>query len=185
MAAKQKAAKGGLKAARALPGKGAAGRRGAKLGARAAKRNAYVQAVLHNDRVHERVRTGIHSARAAYGRVSRRGKGAADLFMDRRARRDLGRGLVAFQEAAAVIRGAKRRRRRRISVRAVVPVIAIGGAGAVVLNEGLRQKLVGLVSGSSNGSGPAAGGGSTTSGSGGTVEPAAPVENAPPTVRED
>ncbi|MBA3371575.1 MAG: hypothetical protein H0T96_09030 [Thermoleophilaceae bacterium] len=185
MAVKRKAAKGGLKAARAMPGKRAAGRRGVKLGARAAKRNAYLQAVLHNERVHERVRTGVGSARAAYGRVSRRGKGADDLVADRRARRDFGRALVAFQEAVAAIRGAKVRRRRRIGVRAILPVMAIGGAGAVVLNEGLRQRVIGLVSGSSNGSGPAAGGSSTTSGSGGAVEPSAAVENAPPTVRED
>ncbi len=168
-----------------MPGKRSAPRGGAKLGARAVKRNAYLQAVLHNPRVHERVRTGIGSARAAYGRLSRRGKGADDLFADRKARRSLGQALVSFQKAAALVRGAKVRRRRRIGLRAVVPVIAIGGAGAVVLNEGLRQKVIGLVTGSSNGSGPAAGGSSTTSGSGGTVEPAAPVENAPPTVGGD
>lgn len=185
MAAKQKAAKGGWKAARAMPGKRATARQGAKLGARAVKRNPYLQTVLHNERVHERVRTGIGSSRAAFDRVSRRGRGAESLFADRKARRNLGQALVAFREAAVVVRGAKLRRRRRIGVRAIVPVVAISGVGAVVLNEGLRQRVIGLVSGSSNGSGPQAGGSSTTSGQGGTVEPAAPVENAPPTVRED
>lgn len=149
MAVKRKAAKGTLKAARAMPGKRSAVRGGAKLGARAAKRNAYLQEVLHNERLHGRVRTGLGSARAAYARVSRRGKGASDLFSDRKARRHLGRALAAFQEAAATVRGAKVRRRRRIFVRAVVPVVAIGGAGAVALNEGLRQKVTGLFSGSS------------------------------------
>ncbi len=91
---------------------------------------------------------------------------------------------MAFQEAAVAARGAKLRRRRRIGVRTIVPVVAIGGAGAVVLSEGLRQKVIGLVSGSSNGSEPTAGGSPTTSGSGGAGE-AAPVENAPPTVQED
>lgn len=149
MAAKRKAAKGSLKAAKAMPGKRSAARGGAKLGARAAKRNASLQEVLHNDRVHECVRTGFRSARAAYGRVSRRGKGASDLLDDPKARRDLRRALVAFQEAAGAISGAKVRRRRRI----VVPLVAIGGAGALALNEELRQKVIGLVSGSSNASG--------------------------------
>ncbi len=185
MAAKQKAAKGGLKVARVMPGKRSTARGGAKLGARAAKRNAYLQTVLHNDRVHERVRTGIGSARAAYGRVSRRGKGAEDLVADRKARRNLGQALVAFQEAAAVIRGAKVRRRRSIGARAIVPVIAVSGAGAVALNEGLRQKLIGLVSGSSNGSGPQADSSPTAAGSGGAVESTDPVDDVPPTVRED
>lgn len=92
MATKRKAAKGGLKAARTMPGKRSAGRRGPKLGARAAKRNASLQAMLQN----EPVRTGVGSARAAYGRLSRRGKGAEDLVKDRKARRDLGRGAHSF-----------------------------------------------------------------------------------------
>ena len=155
MAMKRRAAKGTLKAARTMPGKRAAVRGGANLGARAAKRNAYLQEVLHNERVHGRVRTGLGSARAACARVSRRGRGASDLFSDRKARRELRRALTAFQEAAATVRGAKVRRRRRIVVRAVLPVVAIGGAGAVALNEGLRQKVTGLVSGSSTDGGSA------------------------------
>lgn len=184
MAARRKAAKGVMKAARAMPGKRSTARGGAKLGARAAKRNAYLQTVLHDDRVHERVRTGIGSARAAYGRVSRRGKGAEDLLADRKARRNLGQALVAFQEAAAVIRGAKVRQRRKIGTRVVLPVAVAGGV-AVTLNEGLRQRLLGLVSGSSNGSGPQADSSAPLSPSGRAAEPSAPVENAPPTVRED
>ncbi len=151
MAAKGKAAKGGLKAARAMPAKGSVARGGVKLGAQAAKRNPYLLEVLQNRRVQERIQTGIGAARSAYRRVSRRGKGPTDLITDPKARRDLGRSLAAFQEAAAILRGAKVRRRRRIGARVVLPLVAIGGAGAVVLNPGLRQKVTGLVSGSSNG----------------------------------
>lgn len=151
MAMKGKAAKGGLKAARATPGKRLAARGGAKLGARAAKRNAHLLDVLQNARFHDRVQTGFGSGRSAYRRTSRRGKGPTDLITDPKARRDLGRSLAAFQEAAATVRGAKVRRRRRIGLRVVAPLVAIGGAGAVVLNPGLRQKVTGLVSGSSSG----------------------------------
>ncbi len=190
MAARRKVAKGSSKAARAVPGKRSAGRRGAKLGARAAKRNAYLQALIHNERVHERVRTGVGSARAAYRRVSRRGKGADDLLADRKARHQLGRAIVAFKEAADAVRGAKARRRRRIGARAVVPVVAVGGAGALLVSESLREKLVGLVSSSTNGSQPEGGGSgasdATPSAADTAVEPAPPpVENPPPTVGED
>ncbi len=151
MAVKGKAAKGSLKAARAMPGKRSAARGGVKLGAQAA-RNAYLLEALQNKRVQNRIQTGIGSARSAYRRVSRRGKGPTDLITDPKARRDLGRSLAAFQEAAATIRGARVRRRRRIGVRVVAPLLAIGGAGAVIGNPGLRQKALGLVSGSSKGS---------------------------------
>lgn len=151
MAVKGKAAKGSLKAARAMPGKRQAVRGGVKLGARAAKRNAYLMEVRQNRRVQERIQTGIGAGRSAYRRVSRRGRGPTDLITDPKARRDLGRSLAAFQEAAAILRGAKVKRRRRIGARVVLPLVAIGGAGAVVLNPGLRQKVTGLVSGSSNG----------------------------------
>jgi len=157
MAMKLTAGKGGVKAARVMPGKRLAARGGVKLGARAAKRNAYLLEVLQNDRVRERVQTGIASARSAYGRVSRRGKGPSDLFTDPKARRDLRRSLAAFQEAAAATRGAKLRRRRRIGVRAGAAVAVVGLAGAIVLYERLRTKVVGLFSRSSTGSGAGSG----------------------------
>lgn len=109
--------------------------------------------MLQNRRFQKRVRTGSGSGRAAYRRVSRPGKGASDLVTDPKARRNVGRALTAFQEAAGIVRGAKIRRRRKIFVRAVLPVVAIGGAGAVVLNQGLRQKVTGVVSGSPSDSG--------------------------------
>jgi len=168
MDARRKTAKGGLKAARKMGRKRSTARRAGKQGAEATKRNAYLQAILHNERVHERVRTGSGLARAAYGRVSRRGKGVDALVADRRARRDLGRALVAFQEAAVIARAGKRRSRRRTGVRTVLPVVALGGAVAVAVNEDLRRKVMGLVSGSSGGSGPGAGT-PTTSDSGGAV----------------
>src|SRR5215210_4686786 len=90
--------------------------------------------------------------------------------MDRKARRDLGRAIVSFQEAAAVVRAKKARRRRTMGVRPVMPVLAVGGVGALAMNEGLRQKVVGLVSGSSNGSEPTGQSDSATSSSGGETE---------------
>lgn len=151
MGAKVKTAKVSMKAARAMPGKRTAARGGAKLGARAAKRNAYLLEVLQNHRLQERIRTGIGSARSAYRRVSRRGRGTTDLITDPKARRDIGRSVAAFQEAAAILRGARVRRRRRIRARVILALVAIGGAGAVVLKPDLRQKVTGLLSGSSSG----------------------------------
>ena len=133
MAAKAKAAKGGMKAAK---GK-----------SRAAKRNAYVQDVLHNQRVHDRARSGVRSVQTVYGRVSRKRGGANILLDDRKTRKELRRALVSFRDAAATVRGAKKRRRRRVGAPAAVTVVALTGAGVVASNEELRRKITGLMGG--------------------------------------
>lgn len=157
----------------------AAKAKAAKGGAKAAKRNAYVQDVLHNRRVHERARTGIESAQAVYGRVSRKRGGARLLLDDRKTRREFQRALESFQDAAATVRGAKRRRRRRVGAPALLAVAALGGAGAVAANADLRRKITGLVGGGSEGSEGSEGG--STNGDSQTVVRSTPSENAPPT----
>lgn len=184
MAAKGKGAKAGMKMTKAMPGKRSGVRLGAKAGARTAKRNPYLQELIQNERVRERLRTGVSSTRAAYARISRRGKGAED----RKFRRELTRAIASFQEAAATVRGAKKKRRRRIGAQTLVPVLAVGGVGALAANKGLRQKVVGLASGSSNTShapgGSAYEGDSAAAAQSSPAESTAPGESNPPTASE-
>lgn len=179
----------GLKALRAMPGKRKSARSGARLGARAAKRNAYLQALIHNEQVHDRLRQGFHSVRALSDRASRRRGRSSSFLEDRRAWRELRRAVVSFRQAAATVRGAKARRRRRLGAGAVVPVVVLGGAAAVAFNKGLREKLLGRAKGSENEQGPASHGtreaASGETGQSATVEPSAPADNAPPTTTEE
>lgn len=129
MAAKTKAGKGGMRLARAMPGKRGAARKGFKLGARRTKRNPYLQAVLRNERTQSRLRDGAKSAGAAYARMTRRGGGAEAALDDRRTRRDLRRAISSFRGAAESARQEKIRRRRRVAARVALPAAAVGGAG--------------------------------------------------------
>jgi hypothetical protein len=159
VAAKRSVGRVGLKAAKAIPGKRRSVARGVRLGAGAAKRNAYVQALLHNERVHERLGQGLRSARIAYLRATRRGDAAEALLDDRRSRRELRRAIASFREAAATVRGAKARRRRAAAVRALVPVAVLGAAAALAANAKVRDKVLARVGGSGGADGTAAGAG--------------------------
>jgi hypothetical protein len=159
VAAKRRVGRVGLKAARATPGKRRSAVRGVRLGAGTAKRNAHVQALLHNERVRERLGQGLKSARIAYLRATRRGDAAEALLEDRRSRRELRRAIASFGEAAATVREAKARRQRRAAVRVLVPVAVLGAAGALAANAAVREKVLARVSGSKGADGAAAGAG--------------------------
>lgn len=204
MSVKTKFGKGGLEAASAMPGKrqvakvggrlgargGAGGVRGfratptrakvraakgsAKAGRRAVGSNAYVYALMHDESLKRQLDEAYRSMVKAYDRISSQDDLANSLLEDRRTRRHLARATGSLRGAADTLRSAKTRRRRR-GARTLVVVGLAGAVAAVALNEDLRNKLMGAVSGES--SQPAASDG----GGGNGVVPSAAVENAPPT----
>jgi hypothetical protein len=154
MGAKAKAMKGGLQAARATPGKrssakGAAklGGRSAKVGARTARRSPSLQALLHDERVHDRLWSGLGALEAVYRRVSRRGNGAEALVDDRKTRRELKRAIVSFKEARNRVRKAKVKKRRRVAAGPLIAVGAVVALAALAISEKLRQKAFSLLFG--------------------------------------
>ncbi|HEV2075776.1 MAG TPA: hypothetical protein VGR10_06025 [Thermoleophilaceae bacterium] len=206
MSAKTKIGRGGLQAARVLPakdsaakfggrlamrsgrtgvraysglpakGKAKAAKGGARAGRRAAMSNAYVYAVMHDERLHAQLADAYHSLVKAYDRISSQDDLAHALLEDTRTRRHLARTNESLRAAAQTVGSAKDRRRRRRGVRTLALVGLAGGMVAVAVNEDLRSKLLGALTGSDSGGDPSSGGG----GSNGVV-PAAAVENAPPT----
>ncbi len=160
MAAKRKAAKAGLKAARAAPAKGKLAKTGARFGKRRAERTRagtvvlYGQALVGNEQARDDLRQAYASARKAYARSSDR-RGRPDLVAlldDRRARREAGKAASSLREAMQIAR--RTRRKPKSSKGPVVAVIAVAGAGtAVALNEDLRNKVTGSLGGSSGGNG--------------------------------
>lgn len=161
MGAKAKTAKGGFTVARAMPGKRASAKRAAKLGsrsvklgARTAKRSPSLQALLHDERVHERLSTGLRATQAVYGRVSRGGKGAETLVDDRKTRREVKRAIVSFKGARAAVREAKAKKRRRVGAGAVVGVALAVALGVLAFSENLRQKALSILNGSAGSDSP-------------------------------
>lgn len=143
MAVKAKASKVGLKAARAMPGKRRTAKAGAKLGARRAKSDPYLQTLIRNEKLHKRLQDAYGSARVAYGRVSRRRGGAHALIDDKKTRRELREAAAALRDVAATLRGAKKKKRRKRGARGVIALALIGAAAAAALSEELRGKVLG------------------------------------------
>lgn len=148
MATKRRIGRTGLKAAKAAPGKGRMAAGGARRGAKAAKRNAYLQALLHDKRTQKRLRQAMKSARIAYLRATRRGDAAEALLDDRKGRRELRRAITSLRETGAALQGAKARKRRATAIRVLVPVAVLGGAGALAANAAAREKILALVTSS-------------------------------------
>jgi hypothetical protein len=160
---------------RAMPAKrqaatGAA-KGGARAGRRAAESNAYVSALMHDAALHGQLQEAYSSLVKAYDRIASQDDLADALLEDRRTRRHLSQATTSLRGAAETLRKVKARRNRRRGGRVVLLVAVAGGVGALAMSEDLREKLMGLASGS----GP-----SGDQSSNGVVSSAA-VENAPPT----
>lgn len=172
-----KSAKGAADTLRAMPGKrkaaAGAGKGSVKAGRRAAESNAYLNALMHDAALHGQLEDAYTALVKAYDRIGSQDDLANALLEDRRTRRHLSRATSSLRDAAETLRRAKARKRRRLGGRTVLLVALAGGVVALAVNEDLRSKLLGLVSGEGSGS-------DQTQRSNGVV-PAAAVENAPPT----
>jgi len=150
---KRTSAKTAARATRAVPGKRRVAAKASKGGLRRARSDARVQTLLHDDKVHARLRTALVNARVVYLRATRRGSAAEALLEDRRSRRALRRMLDALAEAVGSVRTAKQRQRRR-RVAYVLPIVVAGGAGVLASNRDTRERVTALMSGSDDGSQP-------------------------------
>lgn len=160
MAAKGKAAKYGLIAAKAAPAKGKLAKVGMKLGKRKVERTPagtavfFSRALVGDEEARDDLREAYASARKAYARSSDR-KGRPDfaaMIEDRKARREAGKAAAYLQQALQI--AGRRRKKPRSSKGPVIAVIAVAGAGtAVALNEDLRNKVIGPFSSSDEGDG--------------------------------
>lgn len=138
---KARAAKAGVKAFRAMPAKG----RVVRAGPEAVSSATYLRALAGDERERRQLRDAYRAGRKAYGRASKRSGGIdlAKLVDDRRARRDAGAALASLRAAGERARNLRRRRTQKRNG-GVIAVVAVTGAGtAVLLNKGMRDKLLG------------------------------------------
>ena len=106
----------------------------------AAKSNPYVQRVVEDDELRDNLRTAYDSAKKAYERISN-GKGPAKAILDdKKTQKELKEAASSLKDAADALRGTKAKRKRRRG--GLFTLLLIGGVAAVVLNEGLRKKLL-------------------------------------------
>jgi adenylosuccinate synthase len=123
MAAKKKAAKAGA---------------GAVAAGKAARSNPYVQRLAEDEELRDNLRTAFDSARKAYSRMSN-GKGPVKAVTeDKKTQKELRQAASSLREAAESLRGRRRKRRRG----RMLLVLMVGAGVALVLNEGLRKKVL-------------------------------------------
>jgi hypothetical protein len=124
MAAKNKAAKAGA---------------GALAAGKAVKSSDYVQRLVEDEELRDNLRAAYRSARKAYSRINGKGPVKA-LTEDKRTQRELREAASSLREAADTLRGARRRKRRRVG--RVLLLGLVGGGLALALSEDLRKKVL-------------------------------------------
>lgn len=135
MAAKTKAAKGGL-----------------KLGRRRAERTPagtavlYTQALAGDADARRELRRAFESARKAYGRAADRGgrPRLTALVEDRKAQRETSRAVESLRRA---LRLAERRRKPRSVRGPVLVAVVVAGAGVAASSENVRAKAAAVLGG--------------------------------------
>jgi hypothetical protein len=118
---------------------------GAVAAGKAATSNPYVQRLANDEELRESLRTAFESARKAYERMSN-GKGPAKALLDdKKTQRELKEAASSLKEAADALRGTKGKRKRRRG--GLFTLLLVGGIAALVLNEGLRKKVLDVLFG--------------------------------------
>jgi hypothetical protein len=114
---------------------------------RAAQRNQYLQRLVGDDELRGSLLAAYGAARNAYGRMSNGKPAAQAVFEDRKLQRELKEAANALRSASNSLRMPKRRRRRGGGIGRTLLLIAVAGALAVALNEGMRSKVLDLLFG--------------------------------------
>jgi hypothetical protein len=125
--------------------KAAKGAAGAVAAGKAATQNPYVQRLANDEELRENLQTAFESAKKAYERMSN-GKGPAKALLDdKKTQRELKEAASSLKDAADALRGSKGKKKRRRG--GLFTLLLVGGIAALVLNEGLRKKVLDVLFG--------------------------------------
>jgi len=115
--------------------------------ARKAQRNRYLQRLLEDEELRGSLLTAYGAARSAYGRMSNGKPASKAIFEDRKLQRELREAANALRDASSALGAPPKRRRRRGGLKRSLLLLAVAGALALVLSEGLRSKVLDLLFG--------------------------------------
>jgi hypothetical protein len=118
----------------------------AAAAAQSARGNPYLQRIIQDDELRDNMVVAFEAARNAYGRLSN-GKAPTKLLMeDKKLHADLKRSADALRDAASSLREApkhsKPKKKRKGGFGKILLVALLGGAIAVAVSDGLRNKLL-------------------------------------------
>src|SRR3954449_11092673 len=118
---------------------------GAVAAGKAATSSPYVQRLAQDDELRDNLLTAFESARKAYDRMAN-GRGPAKALLDdKKTQRELKEAASSLKDAADSLRGAKSKKKKRRG--GLFTLLLVGGVAALVLNEGLRKKVLDVLFG--------------------------------------
>jgi len=119
----------------------------AEEAARAARGSQYLQRLIEDDELRASLMTAYAAARGAYGRLSNGKPAGRVLLEDRKLHKQLGEAVGALRDATESLREPPARRRRGRRGMRLFALMGIASMLAIVLNEGLRSKVLDMLFG--------------------------------------
>jgi ferric-dicitrate binding protein FerR (iron transport regulator) len=107
----------------------------------AEKANPYVQRVLEDDDLRANITSAFEAARDAYERLSDGKPPHKALVKDKKLQKDLKAAAASLREAGTKLAKPEKKRKRRRG-RGTILLVIVGGGLALVLSEGLRNKVL-------------------------------------------
>jgi ferric-dicitrate binding protein FerR (iron transport regulator) len=107
----------------------------------AEKANPYVQRVLEDDDLRANITAAFEAARDAYERLSDGKAPHKALVKDKKLQKDLKAAAASLREAGTKLAKPEKKRKRRRG-RNTFMLAVVGGGLALVLSEGLRNKVL-------------------------------------------
>ena len=117
----------------------------AAAAAQAAKDNPYLQRVIQDDELRDNMVVAFEAAKDAYTRLSKGKAPAKNLMENKKLHADMKRSADALRDASAALRDAPKRttpKKRRGGIGRLLLVAILGGAVAIAVSEGLRNKVL-------------------------------------------
>jgi hypothetical protein len=106
-----------------------------------ARENPYVQRLIEDEELRDRLRDAFEAARGAYGRATGNGKGAVKaVSSDKKVQKDLRTAAESLREASERLRAPKKRKKSRLG--RLILFALIGGAIALVVSEDARKTVL-------------------------------------------
>jgi hypothetical protein len=106
-----------------------------------AKARPYIQRVIDDATLRERVRTAVDSSRSAYGRLSNGKAPAKALLEDKKLQGDIREAAEALRDATVKLTEPPKKKRRMGVARKLLILVLAGGL-ALAVSEKLRSKVL-------------------------------------------